>query len=98
MKFKLPKAKKNKWIKALRSGKYEQGSGQLCETMYNGDKYYCCLGVAKQIRLCQERKGSYNSLVSYNFIPAEIQSKLTDMNDSKMWSFKKIATWIEKNL
>jgi len=31
---------KNKWVKALRSGEYEQGEGRLrC-----GDKY-CCLGV-----------------------------------------------------
>lgn len=39
----LPKLKakyKKKWLKALRSGKYEQGEGVL---LYHGK--YCCLGV-----------------------------------------------------
>jgi hypothetical protein len=31
---------KQKWIEALRSGKYKQGRGKLCE---KGE--YCCLGV-----------------------------------------------------
>jgi hypothetical protein len=33
-----------KWIKALRSGEYEQGIGALCK-----DGEYCCLGVACEI-------------------------------------------------
>ena len=33
-----------KWIKALRSGKYEQGDGYL---YYAKDDTYCCLGVAE---------------------------------------------------
>jgi hypothetical protein len=32
---------KNKWTKALRSGKYKQGTGYL----RSADKEYCCLGV-----------------------------------------------------
>jgi hypothetical protein len=31
---------KEKWVEALRSGKYEQGTGYLCR-----DGQYCCLGV-----------------------------------------------------
>lgn len=35
---------KKKWLEALRSGKYEQTTGKLCEK--NGDfEGYCCLGV-----------------------------------------------------
>ena len=34
---------KRLWLKALRSGKYEQGQG----TLYEEDKY-CCLGVIAQ--------------------------------------------------
>jgi hypothetical protein len=32
---------KKKWVKALRSGKYEQGRGNL----KNSDGQFCCLGV-----------------------------------------------------
>lgn len=37
---KLKKKYKKRWLKALRSGKYEQGDGTL---LYNNK--YCCLGV-----------------------------------------------------
>lgn len=40
--IKLPKAFKEKWLKALRSGEYEQGHGYL-RTSAN---HFCCLGVA----------------------------------------------------
>ena len=35
---------KKRWIKALRSGEYEQGRGQLCK-----DNKFCCLGVLYDI-------------------------------------------------
>jgi len=38
-----PKSKK-KWLKALRSGKYEQTTYRLCE-VEDGHFSYCCLGV-----------------------------------------------------
>jgi len=41
---KLPKKFKEKWLKALRSGEYEQGDLNL---YLNG--YYCCIGVAGHI-------------------------------------------------
>lgn len=34
-----------KWVKALRSGKYRKGRGVLTEVKKNGTKNYCCLGV-----------------------------------------------------
>ncbi|MFO0203313.1 MAG: hypothetical protein ACK528_09315 [Alphaproteobacteria bacterium] len=44
---------KNKWVKALRSGKYKQGRKNL---NYNGA--YCCLGVLCEVYLenCDEPK------------------------------------------
>lgn len=39
--WKLPKAKAERWVEALRSGEYEQGQGHLVNE-YNE---YCCLGV-----------------------------------------------------
>lgn len=34
-----------KWVKALRSGKYKQGRGTLCQVDKKGNKSFCCLGV-----------------------------------------------------
>jgi hypothetical protein len=34
-----------KWIEALESGEYEQGSGILCQAKKNKPRKYCCLGV-----------------------------------------------------
>jgi hypothetical protein len=39
--YKLPKEFTLKWLKALRSGYYNQSTGYLCN-----DVGYCCLGVA----------------------------------------------------
>lgn len=53
----MNKTLKNKWIKALRSGKYEQGKGNL-----NHDGRYCCLGV-----LCEVAKRPYDLKDGYEF-------------------------------
>lgn len=34
-----------KWLKALRSGKYKQGRGALCQIDKKGAESFCCLGV-----------------------------------------------------
>lgn len=49
--LKLRKPIKEKWLKALRSGEYKQGTGQLCEEPYDEDGQYafCCLGVLTNI-------------------------------------------------
>ena len=36
---------KEQWVKALRSGKYEQTDGALCRVSENGKERFCCLGV-----------------------------------------------------
>lgn len=38
-----------KWVKALRSGKYKQGTGTLKQYNRNEEAKHCCLGV-----LCQD--------------------------------------------
>lgn len=43
--MKLPKKIKNKWIKALRSGKYKQTEGRLYDPETKG---FCCLGVLQE--------------------------------------------------
>lgn len=99
MEFKLPKKVKNKWIKALISGKYKQAFGKL-KINYENDSSYCCLGVAREIGLCkrQPSPGALTELVTKTFLPDVIQDKLVKFNDSERRSFKWIANWIEKNL
>lgn len=36
---------KDNWIKALESGNYKQGYGELESTQPESDKRYCCIGV-----------------------------------------------------
>jgi len=46
----------NKWVKALRSGKYKQGREKLCTVNgTTGNESYCCLGVLTDLYL-KERK------------------------------------------
>jgi hypothetical protein len=40
----MDKKLKTKWVKALRSGDYNQGYHALCNARKDGD-YFCCLGV-----------------------------------------------------
>lgn len=37
------------WVEALRSGEYEQTMGVLCRVSEEGEKSYCCLGVACEV-------------------------------------------------
>lgn len=50
---------KQKWVDALRSGKYSQTQGQLRVTNDDGKASYCCLGVLCDIhRLTTKKKGN----------------------------------------
>lgn len=40
---------KEKWVEALRSGRYEQGRGQLILERKDKSREYCCLGVLADI-------------------------------------------------
>ena len=83
-KVKLPG--KDEWVKALTSGKYKQGAGQLCN--YDcGNPRYCCLGVLSDIqgRLMNGSDGQfYLSEDNPNFyilrnkgiFPAQIQTAM----------------------
>jgi hypothetical protein len=104
---KLPIAFKRKWVKALRSGKYEQATGTMYSPDANG---YCCLGVACVINGINHRylqhgypKHSFTSVPSLLRTDKEgnendIMGQLVDLNDTEKKTFKEIATYIEKNL
>lgn len=98
-KQKLSKKFKRDWIKALRSGEYEQGTTEL----YRNGKY-CCLGVAAKILNIPLSGGDD----PYTQLPEAIRwengkrsdacGKLINMNDSQEKTFPEIADWIEENL
>jgi len=102
---------KEKWVEALRSGKYEQGQSAL-----KRDGRFCCLGVLCDIidpsGWSEPEKTGYTR---YSFegnsdecwIPDTLEEKLglvgktgtlMGMNDHDKKSFAEIADYIEKNL
>lgn len=91
---------RDKWIRALRSGKYKQVTGWLKRPKSND---YCCLGVLCNV--AGETRGieSYRSLTSFNklkkFKLSEgEEEELVNMNDTTGNDFNSIADWIEANL
>lgn len=100
---------KEKWVKALRSGKYKQGGGFLRK----GDRF-CCLGVLCDV-VDPEGWGEWDSYTnsrphfSCHLLPGpevlvdvgtNILSvrKLSFMNDVERKSFQEIANYIEGRL
>ncbi len=97
--MKLDPKVKAKWVKALKSGKYQKTSaGHL---KYKGR--FCCLGVACEIGLATPVKVvGIPYYVNSDFLPHLIQIDLATMNDGSNYqkglSLRKIADWIQENL
>ena len=102
---------KEKWVEALRSGKYKQGRSRLKDN----ENHYCCLGVLCDIR-AKEFNTVFNSDESKDF-PGSIvmdwaglkhknpnvmfdgsKTDIATLNDDKHLSFKEIANIIEAQL
>ncbi len=110
--LKMPRILRRKWIKALRSGEYVQGQGCLRQKR-GKEQSYCCLGVLHDVAGGRWKKPTPNSS-SYSIgkmrntgtLPDELRrglkgnqvDSLIMMNDTRELSFKRIATWIEKNV
>lgn len=96
------------WIKALRSGKYKQTTGQLQD-----NHGYCCLGVACEVLIPQEEQTRNDEGNLYGYTPTK-QSKapawlkeidddfevingksLTVLNDKELYSFGRIADLLQ---
>lgn len=107
----LTKDQKEKWVAALRSGKYKQGRC-LLKQGNPFDLSYCCIGVLfdlvnplgwRQIGwkyFTYEDRGT----MTHPFIAEEIlltykqACKLTRMNDGEDCDFNQIANYIERNI
>ena len=68
----MKKSIKDKWVKALRSGKYEQGKNYL----HSADGKFCCLGVLCDISPVTSHRGvnttSYGLLRLESSLPSEV--------------------------
>ena len=99
---------KQKWIDALRSGKYQQARSQL-----RSGEGFCCLGVLCDITNTEiSAVGSEcienGKIVGYEPIRKMLgishdgsdapMRYLWNLNDDKKWSFEQIADYIEGNL
>ena len=102
------------WVKALRSGKYKQGYKQLKTVSTKGDRHCCLgvlceLAVQKKVIssydpdddfppiqvCCWSDMSSFDGVLMPCGDPDE---SLAAYNDSGKYSFRKIATIIEKNI
>ena len=102
---------KKKWVKALRSGDYDQGETFLLR--FKGDRaQYCCLGVLLELEHGEDawdtmrpEESLYGSGSGYLYtdlgrkpnFSAEHQRHLAFLNDTGK-SFEEIADYIEENL
>jgi hypothetical protein len=100
----------DKWVEALRSGKYKQGRGQLwTETASDDSILYCCLGVAamQDPSITEKCEGTQSYLKTPNTSNALVnlgvsefvdnhEDDLIAFNDDHKWSFSEIADYIEE--
>ena len=98
---------KNKWIKALRGGGYQQATGVL-----RNDNGYCCLGVLCDVTAPdawteeggegRHHYGAENELSIEGLrvfgLSIDIERKLVAMNDDEKRSFSEIADYIDEHL
>lgn len=95
---------KEKWVAALRSGEYEQGTRMLSR-----DNKFCCLGVLCKLsglEFSPERGYLPDSVVKWagldSISPGVVKDGVTDslayLNDVKGLTFNQIADLIEEQL
>lgn len=92
-----------RWVAALRSGEYKQGTEALCEYGEDGSAAYCCLGVLQNIEpgIEQEDNGeelldevSLRQFLGVNDDDGFYQRQYAKLNDGGM-PFAEIADRLE---
>lgn len=64
-----------KWVKELRSGRWEQGLHALC-SIEEGNKCYCCLGVLTELYNIEQIKKRKKKLIT-----KDVQNRCNDGKD-----------------
>lgn len=108
----MRKELKEKWLEALRSGKYKQGRGELRSV----NDEFCCLGVLCDVSGQGEwdkrteahysygqgtKWGAYGLplfMNEFTGLTMKPEETLFALNDDKKLSFNEIADWIEENI
>ncbi len=99
-----------KWVKALRSGDYVQGTTRLKQRALDGVLKYCCLGVLAEVANLRFKKGTDGCYTLSGgvcgILPSpsktrlglsgDAEATLIVLNDTKLYSFKQIARRIEQ--
>jgi hypothetical protein len=93
----VKKQLRDEWVKALRSGEYEQGTGTL-----KYEEKFCCLGVLCAVHFGRDFSGYEPTRFAYGSGKSEIRERdaeaLWQMNDLEKKQFPAIADWIEANV
>lgn len=106
----LDKELRDRWIEALKSGKYQQGKGKLRYRKEDSDQF-CCLGVLCDVVDPEGWKGTEGTILYFHRgmgaalgIPIPLlerigidAKKYADMNDHFGKSFEEIADYIESH-
>lgn len=103
---------KKRWVDALRTGKYKQTRNSLYDQETQG--YCCLgigykvkfgkeppigkMLLTPRLRSIKDKQDLKVLNQSTNTEHGSVESLLIQKNDGDNWSFKKIATWIEKHL
>lgn len=91
-----------RWVAALRSGDYKQGTHYLIQKNEIGELEYCCLGVLGEVAedsLDDLRdEGEILKVPWFEHHIGLSQTTLTGMNDTDGKTFTEIADYIEKEL
>lgn len=103
--FTMSRDAKAKWLKALRSGRYEQTEGVLAN-----DQGFCCLGVlmhtqgvprCKMLNLAlpnDTSKGDSWGVKQYHIQHGKRMASMAALNDEERLTFEQIADLIEQQV
>lgn len=108
----MKKKLRDEWVRALRSGKYNQIRAELTSHNDEGKRGYCCLGVLCRVAglplariegLCDlDEKPAVRKVRDLAGLGrdfrGELQQKLAKLNDDDELTFPEIADWIEANV
>lgn len=92
---------KERWIRALRSGKYQQEFGIF--TMDRTANRFCCVGVLCRLYELETGKIALPSKIKtwsgWDIFKIELSAgNLNMLNDSGNWSFAELADLLERDL